>query len=867
MVHATKPDSKEPDQVTECILLEIRGVGGAPPEEILGGPTVQVAGDKLAGFHRADPLQDLSRHLPKADHVTVEAYEWGRLTSGTWSTALWWILLPFTLINVAGWTFRPLASEFEQDQSPLGPKGAPIRRGRSTLWWGRLLIMGGGMGLTALYAAWAAVLGADLIALTCGGDTECNTAWYMGPFRWFPTESTLEDGTTIIAGHTTWRLAAGMLLAALLMYALLSFIRRTQDHLEGFEPDPAYRAAGNRNDARLTRNTNLEDGGFWYRWGEYRRLFRWHLAMIVAVLAGISGYGYVRLGAGMPDPKWPVWSTAAIFLAMIFHLSGSERFEPNPTGAGSIKRLNQIGWTSVHAIVAIVSFLGSAWFTAEYGLVSSRLHLVTGIRWLSTLLWVTAVGLSVILVVRAGHARWSRSDRFVSETTSFGLPVSAAALAVYLSGVGWASVLHLLGRSLVGTDELERGGFETSLVDLFVLTLAGVMIIIATYRKVTGPNETAVGDVLKEYRAAGGPSSRVWKWAKGIANARRTVLLPLKTDWFLGLLVFSLIVIQFVQTYRFEGLEFRFWRWSVASFGIPVFGIEALRWVHPIASTAVVLYLFPGADIIRRMASSRDTRRQLGKIWDVLNFWPRRFHPFAAPCYAERAVPEFRERIKNHLLQDRAVVVSAHSQGTVIALAALLQIAGETQDRPPDSRPPAKTEGVLSADGDEATEPGGWYRTSSESKVDALADEREPLKRVALVTFGSPLSSLYGPFFPRYFGLANRFQTIRNQLFPMPGSGDNAWHNFYRLTDFIGRAVFIPPGGGLSPTPTCSPDIRVKEARRSLFRNEAHSNYEREPAVRIWILRLLHDLGGLTEEEYRTMRREIVRASRQTRPG
>lgn len=74
--------------------LRVQGVGGAPPEALLGDlAPVQVGGDRVAGFYRTADRAD--RH--------VEAYSWGGLTSRNGIRALWVLLLPFALANLAGW--------------------------------------------------------------------------------------------------------------------------------------------------------------------------------------------------------------------------------------------------------------------------------------------------------------------------------------------------------------------------------------------------------------------------------------------------------------------------------------------------------------------------------------------------------------------------------------------------------------------------------------------------------------------------------------------------------------------------------------------------------------------------------------------
>jgi hypothetical protein len=73
-----------------------------------------------------------------------------------------------------------------------------------------------------------------------------------------------------------------------------------------------------------------------------------------------------------------------------------------------------------------------------------------------------------------------------------------------------------------------------------------------------------------------------------------------------------------------------------------------------------------------------DVRRGVGVLWDLGLFWPRWFHPFTPPTYSDQAVTWLASRI-NYLLDDsdNVVVLSAHSQGSLLATAALLLLKPE----------------------------------------------------------------------------------------------------------------------------------------------------------------------------------------------
>jgi hypothetical protein len=138
-------------------------------------------------------------------------------------------------------------------------------------------------------------------------------------------------------------------------------------------------------------------------------------------------------------------------------------------------------------------------------------------------------------------------------------------------------------------------------------------------------------------------------------------------------------------------------------------------------------------------------RKRIGMLWDVGTFWPRSYHPLAPPCYAERAVPDLQRRIWRLNDHGSPVLLVAHSQGTILAQAALLQ-----------------------------------------------QDCRAARGRIGVATFGSPLSRLYGWAFPAYFNTAVQ-RTVGEQR-PERATVVR-WQNFYYPTDPIGGKITDRPDG------------------------------------------------------------------------
>ncbi len=152
-------------------------------------------------------------------------------------------------------------------------------------------------------------------------------------------------------------------------------------------------------------------------------------------------------------------------------------------------------------------------------------------------------------------------------------------------------------------------------------------------------------------------------------------------------------------------------------------------------------------NLLRSLGAAGALRR-IGSLWDVLSFWPRRFHPFAVRPYTECAVDQLRELLFTDAVHTPGspLTVVAHSQGTMLAVAALA---------------PRRAPGQAAS-----TEP----RRSNVTH---------------LVTAGSPLRSLYMNAFPAYVDDTLVARTSE-ALAP-----DGRWTNVFRFTDHVGRSLFV----------------------------------------------------------------------------
>ncbi|MFD0313266.1 hypothetical protein [Streptomyces flavalbus] len=727
----------------EALELLVHGVGGTTPEEMLDDPrTVRIAGDDTAAVFRraadteeADPPADRSRSRP-----VPEAYVWCNLTSGNGSRALWLLLLPFMVVNLAHW-MRP---------------SVPDRQIRTVRLYGALVRLVG-LTLTVLLVAAACEVALDLTAWQCAGTRAC-----AEDHSWLGFLSPAESGGG-------WWSAPGrrLALASVVPLALTGLLwylsRRTWN---AYESQPPL----DRGTEQPGGGSALAQPGFWYGRRLVARLRAAHTA---------AGLFTVAAGVGLAAAR-----------------------EDRAPGGSAV--LDALGWLLSLALAA--GAVTVIWVVCGRGGTDRRVDVTLDgrlVRWLP----LGSLALLAVTLVYAGWERpgWESRGRLHDDAPFGSLALTHGLLVVVL-----AVVAHLLHRSQPDARAAMRG-LGGPAVALLACALGGVMaggvaLRVADWLDGTGTSLDGPPVVLTWQASVIPPLLLIllalclWLVRRTLRGARaerdaverdypdetrdpertaaiaRTRAMAALTDAAPLLIAVTTTVTLLLGTAALVG--------AFAAGEAPG---PAARDAHPFVEGAAETAQALGSWLIglgfilfvtwgRRAYKDASARRTIGILWDVGTFWPRAAHPFAPPCYAERAVPDLTWRIDTWTRATGGrLVISGHSQGSVLAAATAWQL-------PPGVR-----------------------------------------GRVALLTYGSPLERLYGRWFPAHFGpeaLAALHQDV------------DCWRNLYRLTDPIGGPVRLPDGGG--PDVDCVP-LKDPLAHGRTVRHPlpapvlGHSDYQADP--------------------------------------
>lgn len=664
------------------VELRVHGVGGTTPEVLLSHPhPVQVAGDDTAGFYRS----------PDSD--ALEAYSWGGITSRAGSRALWLLLLPFALANAAGFM---LATRKELPRVLL-----------------RLLALS----VTAMAALWATGIGIDLIAYQCGSQPDCRDKhWWLSFFD-----------NPFFAGSPIRRMVIGLLVPVTLIatWRLATRLSRTR-YEEAFNSEPVESDEIHSGD--LSVAANLTHRQFWHSATFTARLASAHFACATSLVVAALSLGTGRLrssqGLGVTFDRLTFLAAVAVTVVGAIVTAAAGRGPGRPAAIagwvllGSVAVVNLIRPGPIDQVLGD-QVLGDASPGALPGY--SRPALAVGL--LSLLL---AVALMVSLLV-------AQTD--LARTGTF-LPVATTALAMWtmvsLQAGSHVRIADWLGERLP-TPQTAVIGYSfaydwfalASLALVFAILVTVLIAYLSLRRRISHPAE--VERVAKVYPELT-PDLEGVAWLRRIVRARALAGL---TDQAATALL-AMLSLLLGGAIAFYGV-----RAFVSGSPLDAIGPMPATWKSLVPAASWIGSLLPLAALVIMYRSFRDpgTRRRVGVLWDILTFWPRWFHPLAPPPYSARAVPELGIRLERLTEEGARVVISGHSQGSVLAVASLARLPAEVRSK------------------------------------------------IALLTHGSPLGRLYGKFFPSYFG-PTRLAELSDRV-------GGRWTNLFRLTDPIGGPVGV----------------------------------------------------------------------------
>ncbi|MFD7664302.1 hypothetical protein [Streptomyces sp. NPDC059788] len=702
-----------------ALELLVHGVGGTTPERMLGDPrTVLVTGDDTAAVYRRAVDADAEQRPDDYRTEPVrEAYCWCNLTSGNGARALWLVLLPFMVANLAHW-MRPAA--------PSRHRGHHVYD---------ILVRLLALSLTVLLAAAACEVALDLTAWQCAGSAACAAGK-----SWMGFLSPEQGGAWSGPGR---RIVIAALFPLLIVGFLWWLSRRTWSAYESASPPP--RRPGTSRDVPPAQRPALTRRGFWYGRRVVARLRAAHTAaglLTIAAALLVAAVDFDRRTGGGPLPAFGrvllalVLLLAALTVWVVCRTARSEAEPDEHRDRFLVRALPFAALTALVLCAVHTAWARPGWVSGDRlpgsgafgGLVVFQGLLVLGL--------VVTAGLLQNAARRHGHGDGRAALK--------GLHGAAVALlGCALGGVLTGGAAQRLGDWLDGGATPGGPGAPIAgppvLLSWQASVLPVLLVVVAAFAVLAGVQMALVRrkvepDIPGLYDKQERPDEqRARRIAGTIARAGLTDSAPV--------LVGAVCLVTLVLG---AGAVAGAWLTDRA----PGRATEhAPVLVHTAAATAESLGSWlMGAGVLLlavmgwRAYRDRSTRRTVGILWDVGTFWPRAAHPFAPPCYAERAVPDLTWRMATWTeSNDGHLVISGHSQGSVLAAAAVWQLDLVTRSR------------------------------------------------VALLTYGSPLERLYGRWFPACFG-PEALTGLHREM--------DDWRNLWRLTDPIGGPVRLTCADG-----------------------------------------------------------------------
>lgn len=755
-------DVQNGETASNPVVIELRthGVSGTPPESMLNcAAVVQVSGDETGRFFRAadslgEPIWQVAP-VDTGDGRSVtryrEGYHWGKMTSGGLKQALWGLLVPFALVNLAQWMVPPPTAK---DRFAL----LEVLRG---------VVRVVGVGLTVVLVVQWTTLVAHVVGVQClrpaetEGEPACLSSWPV---------------VDLVRGHPL-PITVLVLIAVTAPVAIGTWITaQSRKRIGADSPQPAG-SDGKRASEAARREVDEAKTRPVPNIGKSEFLERHTTEPMRALHAavGLSSAALVLSGGWRPLPGvWPTatWGASAALVCVGVVLAF---FMDDPSGSGG--RFHRGRWVNralagrpwVRLVIALVTgaVLVAAAFLGYLPMTSgspSGGQINELVQWL----FVILAGLcALVAALTWWAARQSRNEYFSRSAATKG------AFRPWARGMATAVVLPfavLLGAGLgVGMAETARNCLRTSckpallsnpgesarLVEIDLPTsyqavallwgITGTVVGIAVIALVVG------GPAYARRSTRLAPAQRV---QRGDGSQRTTWMyagLKLYADRILFGVVVVAVTAGLISALAMPTgpmihvVEWSWVEWPRRAARIEWFARQTDA-VAVLQSAGVFVLALIAIGLLYAIYNAYrrpDTAgRSLGVLWDLASFWPTEAHPWVPPCYARKAVGDLVERVRMHCTEspDARIVLCGHSQGSLLMYATVLRLA----------------------------EPGKGIST-------------EDLKRIGLVTHGSQLQWAYGRAFPdllSYFSHVLVMDTLEGR-----------WQNLVRYTDPLGGAV------------------------------------------------------------------------------
>ncbi|MGH1562568.1 hypothetical protein [Mumia sp. DW29H23] len=737
------------ESVEPWVELRVHGVSGTPAGSMLDRPYVcQVGGDDESRYFRS--VDASGNELEGHAGQTLEAYHWGRLTSGSRVKALWLILLPFGMVNGAHYMLPP-----------IGPGTVP--RLLHAVCDALLRLVG--VLLTSMFAFAAGLVLIDLIA-----------------WRWAPSVRFLQSlQPGVVLGTAVLLTALVVVVIAFLgrgyrqgrVRALWNRIDARRSGVPAPAPAETYEPPKERSVTPLaqesfysgdTRTPTLRDlhlaagllvvaaMGIWvahpFAWERDKvtlqlALMGWVAVVVVVTLLGDPEKGTRdRLPSG--EATWrEVWKQTTAVLGILALVGSVALLVASVADMGGVSKVE---WTMLRdrpeAFDVIANWL-----------------LVIGV---AALLALFVVNLLLVLVQRSQRPAKGTPGRYFAPYAGGMAAALFTAIGTFI-GVGFSAAVATgissalnLSTPVAGTSDgaqvtvgttpmLDRVAYAWGLnVVILVVILIGVVVWRMRRRRRTGERVTAMytdgGSLLVPQRWVSRVRFAVQK--ARVKNAVGAICLSFAGAGMVLAVVLAVELVPCINSRDPSTCGHAPGWLDVLSQPKYVVGADGVAKSNVVALFGAWLLIAAAGWLLlqsRKAVAEEGKRRGLNVVWDVLAFWPHAVHPFSPRAYSKRCVEDLRERIRWHLARvpadgtQRDLVLCGHSQGSLISFATMMLLDDEERDR------------------------------------------------VALVTFGSQLRVIFPKAFPAYVSF-----TAINQLYR---ELNGAWINLYRTTDELAGPV------------------------------------------------------------------------------